>query len=114
VVTSMTTGRPRRFQTPVGIFDYQQRQAADFSIGIESIDSGNGVFLIAGREKALYDKVLTDKRFDGQGVESYLLHDLRLERDSLASLNLNLLRELRAVARGRMSELLDFLIGLCR
>ncbi len=114
MVTSMTTGRPRRFQTPVGTFDYQQRQAADFSIGIENIDSGNGVFLIAGREKALYDKVLTDKRFDGQDVESYLLHDLRLNRDSLASLNLNLLQELRTVARGRMSVMLDFLIGLCQ
>ncbi|MGI6357047.1 MAG: type IV toxin-antitoxin system AbiEi family antitoxin domain-containing protein [Lentisphaeria bacterium] len=114
IVTSMTTGRPRRFQTPVGTFDYKQRQAADFSIGIENIDSGNGAFLIAGREKALYDKVLTDKRFDGKDVESYLLQDLRLNHDSLASLNLNQLQELRTVARGRMSALLDFLIGLCR
>lgn len=114
IVTSMTTGRPRRFQTPVGTFDYKQRKAADFSIGIENIDSGNGAFLIAGREKALYDKVLTDKRFDGKDVESYLLQDLRLNHDSLASLNLNQLQELRTVARGRMSALLDFLIGLCR
>lgn len=114
IVTSMTTGRPRRFQTPVGTFDYKQRQAADFSIGIENIDSGNGAFLVAGREKALYDKVLTDKRFDGKDVESYLLQDLRLNHDSLASLNLNQLQKLRTVARGRMSALLDFLIGLCR
>ena len=114
MVTSLTTGRPRRFNTPVGTFDYQQRQAADFSIGIENIDSGNGAFLIAGREKALYDKVLTDKRFDGKEVENYLLHDLRLDFDSLVSLDKKLLRELRAVARGRMGVLLDFLLGLCR
>ncbi len=114
MVTSLTTGRPRRFTTPVGTFDYQQRQAADFAIGIENIDSGNGAFLIAGREKALYDKVLTDKRFDGKEVENYLLEDLRLDFDSLVSLNKKKLRELRAVARGRMGMLLDFLLGLCR
>ena len=114
VVTSLTTGRPRRFDTPVGYFDYQQRKAPDFSIGIQNIDTGHGAFLIAGPEKALYDKVLGDKRFDGSGVEDYLLEDLRLDYDSLISLNKQLLRELRSVARGRMTLLLDFLLGLSR
>lgn len=110
-VTSMTTGRPRQFDTPVGFFTYQQRAAADFSLGIANSDAGNGGFLIASREKALYDKVLTDKRYDGKESESYLLDDLRLDQDILTALDKNSLRELRAVARGRMAVFLDYLLG---
>lgn len=109
LVTSMTTGRPREFETPVGNFAYFQRNAADYSIGIESGDSGNGGFLIASREKAIYDKAQTDKRFTGNDIREYLLDDLRLEEDALPQLKRDVLMELRMAARGRMAKLVNFL-----
>jgi len=110
LVTSMTTGRPREFVTPVGNFAYLQRNAKDYSIGIESGDSGNGGYLIASREKALYDKALTDKRFTGESVREYLCDDLRIEEDSLRGLNRIMLDELREAARGKTIRLVEFLM----
>lgn len=110
LVTSMTTGRPRKFSTPVGNFAYFQRNSSDYSTGIECIDSESGGFLIASREKALYDKVLNDRRFTGEGIREYLLDDLRLEKDSLHHMNRKILLELLKTARGRMAKFADFLL----
>ncbi len=85
-VTSMTTGRQKKFTTPVGNFMYFQRNSADYPIGIECIETSSGSFLMASREKALYDKTLTDKRFDGDNIEVYLRDDLRIEEEVLCSL----------------------------
>ncbi len=112
LVTSMTTGRPREFSTPVGRFAYFQHNAADYSIGMECIDSASGGYLIAGREKAIYDKALIDKRFDGSGIREYLFEDLRLEEDVLPELNGKILHELRGGARGRMKKLINFLLEM--
>lgn len=109
-ITSMTMGRPREFVTPVGNFAYFQRNAADYPIGIDGVDSASGSFLIATKEKAIYDKALTDKRFDGATVENYLFEDLRLEPDTLTALNQTVLLELQVHARGRMLKLLKLLL----
>lgn len=109
-ITSMTTGRSRQFDTPVGNYVYYQRHSADYSIGVEWIESNGSGFLIALREKAIYDKVAVDKRFTGKGIEEYLLDDLRIEEDSLYGLNRSVLKELQRTASGKALLLIKFLL----
>lgn len=109
-VASMTPGRSRRFETPVGNYFYHQRRGADDSVGVERVDLSGVGYLIASPEKALYDKVFVDKRFTGEGIEEYLLEDLRVDEDSLDRLNRSVLEELQKTARGRMSLLVKFLL----
>jgi predicted transcriptional regulator of viral defense system len=110
LICSMTTGRSRSFATPVGNYCYYQHNAGEYSIGIELVKDSHGDFLIASREKAVYDKVITDKRFDGSDVANYLFDDLRLDEEMIAALNHQLLMDLRQFSRGRMTKLLDFLL----
>ena len=110
LITSMTTGRPREFSTPIGCFSYRQRKAKDYAIGIESVETPSGNFLIASREKAIYDKALTDPRFDGSNIKGYLLEDLRLDEEALSQLNVEALHELRDSAVGRMRRLVNTLL----
>ncbi|HOV93906.1 MAG TPA: hypothetical protein PLT87_03395 [Spirochaetales bacterium] len=51
VVTSVTAGRKKRYQTPVGEFDYSHMPERFFSIGAEyfPLDKGRG-FMMAGPE----------------------------------------------------------------
>ena len=110
LITSMTTGRQRAFSTPIGCFTYRQRKAKDYAIGIESVETPSGNFLIASREKAIYDKALTDPRFDGVNIKEYLLADLRLDEESLSQLDVETLLELRDSAVGRMLKLVKTLL----
>lgn len=87
MVTSMTTGVSRTFTTPLGVFTYHGRHSADYSIGFVNLDDPCGGYLIAAKEKAIYDKALTDRRFDGADVPQYLLEDLRMDEDMLSHLN---------------------------
>ncbi|MDO5579669.1 MAG: hypothetical protein Q4G69_00905 [Planctomycetia bacterium] len=110
LITSLTLGRPRQFNTPVGNYLYYQHHGMDYSIGIEPYDVNGYGFLIASREKAIYDKALIDKRFTGQEIETYLLDDLRMEEESLQNLNKSVLQELMNAARGKMIPLVKFLL----
>jgi hypothetical protein len=112
VITSMTRGRPRNFKTPVGAFQYFQRNAADYSIGVQLQESNSGSYMIASPEKAVYDKALIDRRFTGDGIETYLFEDIRIEPDALSNLNEDILASLRFAACGRMLKLVEFLEGL--
>lgn len=82
-VSSITTKRTRKFNTPVGIFTYRQSDSKYYSIGIniETIyDKYN--FFIASPEKAICDKIVftphlkvnTEKQ-----MKSFLLDDLRID-----------------------------------
>ena len=80
--------------------------------GVECLDIKGVGYIIAAPEKALYDKVLLDKRFTGQGIEEYLLDDLRIEEESLQDLNKTVLHDLKNAARGKMISLVKFLLEL--
>lgn len=108
VVTSMTTGRPREFNTPFGSYKYYQRQSSDYSVGVKLENE----CLIASVEKAIYDKALTDCRFDGVDIVTYLEKDLRLDLAMLPLLDRDLLHSLARVASGRMKQLVTFLVTL--
>jgi predicted transcriptional regulator of viral defense system len=114
-VTSVTTGRSRKYTTPIGLFRYRMIPIAAFRIGMDRVKLDDGrSFLIATPEKALADKIQDDR---GSGLQTqgqlrdYLEYNLRVDPATLANLN----REhLGAIAHGygsRKLQLLSDLLG---
>ena len=87
-VTSVTSGRARLFDTPVGRFVY--RPTPCLSIGFRRIEEGQVAFLIATKERALADTIR-----DGRGtpittqqqMKEYLFDDLRIEEAAILEMN---------------------------
>ena len=86
-VTSVTSGRSRRFFTPVGLFVYRKIPLKAFQSGMDMIEiEGGRSFLIATPEKALADKIRDDR---GTGVktqrelQTYLVENLRVDQEAL-------------------------------
>jgi hypothetical protein len=99
LVTSVTVGRSRTFTTPFGPFSYRCLSRSRYAVGVGLEEHGDLSFLMASPEKALVDKVWTDKRFDGTRLgdyEPYLIDDLRLDPARLVGLDND---RLEAVAR---------------
>lgn len=104
-VTSVTTGRSRTFDTPVGRFTYRQVPLAAFHIGMNRVEETPGkAFLIANAEKALADKIFDERNIGvatpGRMME-YLLDNLRLDEAGLARLDPVLAREIADRYRSR-------------
>jgi len=112
-VTSVTTGRSRRYATPVGLFRYRMIPLAAFRIGMDRVELDDGrSFLIATPEKALADKIRDDRgnglQTQGQLME-YLENNLRVDPTALAKLNGE---QLGAIARRYGSRKLQLLSNL--
>ena len=74
VVVSVTTGRPGRWDTALGVYDYHHVQT-DFWRGYRSVDLGAGQqAFVAAPEKALLDLAYLQPGADSQGY----LQELRL------------------------------------
>ncbi len=61
-----------------------------YAVGAILETAGKTPFLVASPEKALADKVWTDKRFSGLHVsdyDAYLSDDLRIDREALSRLD---------------------------
>lgn len=86
-ITSMTTKASRKFKTSVGTFGYIKLSLPYYAFGISqaTLTEDQNV-LIASREKALSDKVVTTPGVilrSKKDVMSYLLEDLRMDEESL-------------------------------
>lgn len=103
VLTSVTCGRARIFDTPVGRFSYRALPLAAYRVGIDQQDAGDGrFFLVATREKAVADSLVAERGGLGstcKAVEAYLVEERRIERDHLKELDPARLAEI-AVATG--------------
>ena len=113
-VTSATSARSREFITPFGVFSYRALGEPRYAVGAVLNQAGGQSFLIASPEKALVDKVWTDKRFSGTAMADYgpyLVDDLRIDTERLRSLNWQRLEAVRA-AYGSVK--IDRLIGYLR
>ena len=90
-VTSVTSGRSRRFLTPVGLFTYWGIPLDAFRFGMDQYDLEDGrFFLMAGPEKALCDKIQQDRGATGEAQEElseYLVSQLRIDVEALALLD---------------------------
>ncbi len=112
-VTSVTTGRSRAFETPFGVFSYMRLSPSRYGAGILLEAKATVPFMIASPEKALADKVWTDKRFAGASVgdfAAYLFEDLRIDEGALRSLDAGRLAAVgRAYGSAKTVNLLRFL-----
>jgi len=108
-VTSVTTGENRRFETPLGVFTYRPLPPRRYALGMRWAGEGDDRFLMATPEKALVDKVWTDKRFSPASqndFDAYLHEDMRMDPDQLAELDGE---QLAAVCRAFASRKTDML-----
>ncbi|MCX6349892.1 MAG: hypothetical protein NTV79_10410 [Candidatus Aureabacteria bacterium] len=112
-VTSVTTGENRRFSTPFGVFTYRSLPPDRYAPGVRQAGEGDGRYLMASPEKALVDKVWTDRRFSAANLNdfgAYLFRDLRLDEERLSALDLNLLNVIvQAYASRKINMLARFL-----
>lgn len=110
-VTSVTTGRARRFETPLGLFIY--RPTPNLSVGVERIEDGDAAFLMASPERALADRLRDDRR-DGvrtqREMERYLREDLRLDAGGLAAMDAGVMEELADALQSRKVRLCAALV----
>lgn len=96
-VTSVTTGGTRRFRTPVGEFSYRRISAKAFSVGFRREEGpGDIAYLIAVPEKALADKLQSDRGAaigTQEEMAGYLIGSQRMDEGDLGKLNPELLDE---------------------
>lgn len=110
-ITSITLGRARSFDTPLGLFSYTRVPQRRFLAGVRrlEVEEGSGFFL-ATPLKAMADYVYA-QRLDWRGATP-LRDSLRVEEGSLAELTSLAFDEVMAAyGPGRVSR---FLLGLRR
>ena len=113
-ITSVTTGRSRRFTTPLGQFTYHAISLPAFRLGMTRIETGGETsFLIAMAEKALCDKI-QEIRSTGlrslKDIRHLLVEDLRIDERSLAALNPAIIGEIATgYQSGKLRLLKEFL-----
>jgi hypothetical protein len=108
-ITSVTLGRSRTFDTPVGLFSFTRVPQRNFLAGVRRIlPEGGGAFFLATPLKALADHVYV-QRCDWDSVGP-VLESLRVDERSLDDLTAALFDEvMSAYGPGRASR---FLKGL--
>lgn len=114
-VTSVTSGRARRFETPAGLFTY--RPSPCLSVGAELTGQEEARYLIALPERALADHIRNDRRGEGRTqkeIECYLFENLRMEVNEVRNLDTTLLEELADVLRSRKVRLCAALVRQLR
>ena len=110
-VTSVTSKRDKRFDTPAGRFRYRYLHPSKFAVDVhrERAD-GESSFLIATREKALADLLLLESRGfrpENPGeLLDHLLEDLRCDQEALSGLDRKHLEEIAAVYKNPKVSLL--------
>lgn len=114
-VTSVATGRSRKFKTPAGLFVYRQIPLAAYCFGMTRIEPGDAPpFFIATPEKALSDKIRLDRGAELRNIDQmrfYLVDNLRIEESSLAAIDPETIFE---IGRRYRSNKIRILAGLVR
>lgn len=113
-ITSVTTGRSRKYATPVGRFSYRMIPLAAFRVGMNQVElEDSRSFLIATPEKALADKIRDDR---GNGLQTrgqlldYLDNNLRVDPTALANLDSKQIGDIAHRYRSRKIRLLSDLV----
>jgi hypothetical protein len=94
-ISSVTLKTSKIYNTPAGRFSYQQLEAPYYSFGINHREySSKQTVLIASPEKALCDKIILTPKINLRSIKQtkeFLLEDLRIDRDDLCRLNLDIM-----------------------
>lgn len=109
---SMTLKHTRRFDTPVGRFEYQRVAREAFPTGITSINKQSYAFLLATPEKALCDLIAHSPKLYLRylkDVETYLEDDLRMDIEDFLHMDASIF-ERYAQADGKKANSIETLI----
>jgi hypothetical protein len=110
-VSSVTTGRRKIYQTPVGTFIYHHLKCDYYCLGYRVQKSGDTNYLIASPEKAVCDKLYLSPRLqDANSLEQFLFDDLRLDASALHKLDSKIITYLATVAGNNNLNLLKKLV----
>lgn len=96
-VTSATfeKKKKKRYETPFGVFLYQDVPSEAFPLAIRMIREGEYYYRIASPEKALCDKLYTLAPLPNQkSLWQLLIEDLRIDEEQLANMDVNLVEYL--------------------
>ncbi len=107
-VTSITTQRSRRYQTPLGLFTYDHLPLSVYPAGVTMMTVSHGRHaLIATKEKALIDLLVVRRgRFSSmKHFRETVFEDLRIEEEDIKSLDRELLQE---ICRARQCSAIPF------
>ena len=113
-VRSVCTKLHKKYDTPLGNFEYIKMPENYFSIGIrQEIVENQYAFLIATPTKAICDMIVATPNLRLQSVramQNYLTEDLRIDFDALRTLDKDIVRQCVEVGRkkaelGLLSEL---------
>jgi hypothetical protein len=114
-VTSVTCGRSRAFDTPVGRFTYRRIPLGAFPIGMDLAETGDGrSFFLATPEKALADKLVEERGAAVVSQKEFLIHlteNLRIEESVLRTLEPERLENIAGFYKSRKLRLLAALVG---
>lgn len=117
-ITSITTKRSKSFETVYGVFSYRQIKKELFNIGLEILNSKNGNFIIASKEKALCDKIYFTKNIDLRSQKAmieFLEDDLRIDINELQYCDMTISKEYFKISKSQKIEvLMKILQGLQR
>lgn len=96
------------FKTPVGHFIYKYVTPDIYPYGIKKIAEDGHVFLIAKREKALCDTLSKIRGVKStEQLEALLFDDLRLEKQTLASMDIEYITLLSRTYKKKIIRLFD-------
>ena len=114
-VTSVTMRLKKEFKTPLGRFTYKPIPLQVYAIGIDWLyDNINGGKLIATAEKALCDKIRSDRgigRLSQEKLRAYLEFDLRIDMDLFYNLDTELISTIATAYRSSNLQNLAKLIS---
>ena len=108
-VTSATTKRAKTFSTPHGTFSYKHTNKRLFALGVEIVSSKQGNFMMAGKEKALCDKIFSAKGVKISSKKAMLVfleEDLRVDRDELLDMDLEIVKKYAEISKSKRIEFL--------
>ena len=109
-VTSVTIGRSRNFSTPLGEFSYRKIPMPPFAVGMDVLqNSSGGKYLIAVPEKALVDKIQSERGLpirSRNDIERYLIENLRVDIDDLSRLKIKRIEKYAALYRSQKARYL--------
>lgn len=93
---SMTVKHSRRFQTPIGNYDYKCISRGAFAVGVRTEHVADYAFLIASPEKALCDLIANSSKVNlryMKDVENYLENDIRMDMEEFMKFDPRVLEE---------------------
>lgn len=107
-VTSITTRKNKEFETPIGRFSYRFLTPKKFPIGLTQISVQGRNIIMATKEKAICDllSLKTENLKSKTELRVHLFENLRIEKEALDDLNVDLIKEIKLHYRKKNISLL--------